>query len=241
MNLLPRLSWLLVPLVGCGFHVDGQARPDDGGSDMSRSDGPRDVAIDAGIDAPIDAAIDAPIDAAPVTTDHPSNADTFLSSDTANTNYSTQTSALADGNAVRNAVFRFDLSSLPASTTITNVELHIWTDDDFGATVTMHEVLESWTEAQATWSVRSTGTAWMTAGAEPPSRGTATIGTVNPSTTFTAFTVPIDTALVQKWANTPATNFGILIRTTDADGSRFATKEHPTVTRRPFLRITHAP
>ncbi|MDX2093893.1 MAG: DNRLRE domain-containing protein [Kofleriaceae bacterium] len=234
---MSRALVLTLGFAGCGFRIEGGGQfVDDAHRDSNTSTG--DGAIDAPIDAPIDSPIDAPV---PVTTDHASVADTFISADTANSNYGGQTSALADGGPVRNALYKFDLSTLPASTMITAVDLYIWTDDDDGGTVTFHEVLQDWTEGNATWNNRIANTTWATAGAEPPSRGTATVGTVMPSQTFTGYVVPIDITLVQKWANTPATNFGLLLRTTDSNGARFVTKENGTTSRRPYLRITHAP
>lgn len=230
---------VLVLLVGCGFQVpstaggptDGAA-PDDAGADAVVLDGP---AIDAAPDAP-------PPDAAiPVTTDHPSVADTFLASDAPSTVFSDQTSALADGDAQRTALFRFDLSAIPVTSVVTGAELAIWTDTDPGAPCTLYPVLQSWDEATATWNVRTTGTSWTAAGAAPPSRGAVAIGTVSPSVADTAYTITLDTATVAGWVASPATNFGVAIITTDANGTRFSTKEKPDTARRPVLRVTHTP
>jgi len=200
-------------------------------------DGPTDVM--GGEPGTVDAAIDAPATA--TTTNHPSVADTFLASDVPNMNFNAQTSALADGDIQRVVLMRFDLSSLPVGTSIVSAELHIWSDTDPGQTCTFYPVLESWDEATTTWNVRTTGTAWMTAGAAPPSRSTIAAATVLPNTAGTEYTVAIPSAVVTGWVATPASNFGLVITTTEADGTRFSTREHPTVTSRPYLRVTHVP
>jgi len=230
---------VLLLLVGCGFQVPSTAGgPTDGAApDDAVSDGaPVDVpAIDAAPDAP-------PPDAAiPVTTDHPSVADTFLASDAATTAFGDQTSALADGDIQRTALFRFDLSAISTTAVVTGAELVIWTDFDPGGTCTFYPVLQAWDEATATWNVRSAGTNWTTAGAAPPSRGTVAIGTVSPGTADTEYRIILDTATVAGWVASPATNFGVAIITTDANGTRFSTKEKTTAALRPVLRVTHAP
>ena len=230
---------VLVLLVGCGFQVpataggptDGAA-PDDEVGDGAQPDSP-----------PIDAAPDAPPpDAAiPVTSDHPSVADTFLASDQPSTVFSDQTSALADGDVQRTALFRFDLSAIPVTSVVTGAELVIWTDFDPGGRCTFYPVLQAWDEATATWNVRTTGTSWTAPGAAPPSRGTVAIGTVNPGTADTEYRITLDTATVAGWVASPATNFGVAIITTDANGTRFSTREKSTVALRPVLRVTHVP
>lgn len=201
---------------------------------------------DAAIDAP---PIDAPPDAfvAPSTTNHPSVADTFIASDFANSTgtaaplFPDQQSALADGGPARNALFRFDLTSIATTAVVSAAELHIWTYDDPGATVTLYPVLEAWDEATATWNQRSTGVAWSAAGAAPPSRGTTPTATVTPSAAFTGYVVTIPAAVVAGWVADPASNHGLVLITTDSDGSRFSTKENTTASVRPYLRVTHTP
>jgi hypothetical protein len=194
-------------------------------------------------DAPADAAADAMPDALvpPSVTNHPVTADTFLASDVATTNFNSQISALTDGDIQRVALFRFDLTTIAATATVSAVELHIWTDDDPGRFVEFYAALESWSETTTTWNVRTTGTNWMTAGAAPPSRGTTVLGTVDPTTTFTEYVVTILPSAVAGWVANPVTNFGFVLVTTNADGTRFATLQHPTAGVHAYLRVTHTP
>lgn len=234
------LSYVAVLVAGCSFTP---------GTYTSGTDDAPPPTADANdeLDAAPDAASDAPPDAfvPPATTNHPSVADTFIASDfpssTNGGDFPTQTSSLTDGGPARNALFRFDLTSIATTATVSAAELHIWTDEDAGETVTLYPVLEAWDEATATWNQRSTGVAWSAAGAAPPSRGTTATATISPSTTFTAYVVTIPPAVVAGWVASPATNHGFVLVTTDADGSRFSTKENATASVRPYLRVTHTP
>jgi hypothetical protein len=222
-------AWALLVTVGCSYEPSRVAgEPGDGaGADAM-------VVVDAAIDA----AVDAP-PAVPVTTDHPSVADTFISTVSPDTNFNSQTSALADLDG-RVALFQFDLASIPTTATIGKVELHIWSDFDEGQTCNFFQVLEAWSETTATGNSRMTGVAWSTPNAEPPSRGTVSFGTVLPTTPNTEFTVTIDPAIITTWVSNPATNLGFAIVSTSTDGARFSTREQ-VATQRPFLRITHTP
>lgn len=232
---------LLALLAACSFEPGGYTAP--------RSETRVDAAlIDApapGDDVMLDAAPDASPDAppiVPVATDHISVADTFIAATTPSVNYNTQMSALVDGAGNDCVVLvRFDLTTIATSALVTAAELHIWTDYDPGAAVTLYPVLESWSEVNASWTDRSPGILWTTAGAAPPSRGATAIGTVSPATANTEYVITLSTATVAGWVANPATNHGIAFVTNDADGTRFSTREHTTTTVRPFLRVTHAP
>lgn len=233
---------VLVALCGCSFQP-GQLGTSTGDADTTRDDG----GVDDGalVDArPIDARPDAPPDAPPpqpATTDHAATADTFLASDVPTGNFNAQTSALVDGDTLRVVVMKFDLSAISTNSVVTAANLHIWTDFDQGADVTIYPLLQSWDETQATWNQRANGMNWTTAGAAPPSRGTTAVGTVNPTSAATGYVVPITAATVQGWVATPANNHGIVFVTNQADGTRFSTREHANTAVRPFLRVTHVP
>jgi hypothetical protein len=230
------MDWMRVAILavvaGCGFSPSSPT----GASDAAPSDGAADAPSSTTVDAKLDDA------ALPRTDDLADLADTFLASDTPTTNYTTQSSALADGDVVRVALFRFDTSAIATSAVVTAAELHIWTDFDPGDTCTFHQVLEAWDDATATWNERSTGVAWTNLGAGPPaSRATVAVGTVDPTVAATGYVVTIDPAVVATWVATPATNFGLAIATTQANGTRFTTRESSTTAAHAFLRVTHAP
>jgi hypothetical protein len=222
-------------LVGCTFHP--------GGSEPAVGDAHGDARGSATRDAAIDVPPDAPINTNPTTTDHAAVADTFLYSGAATTNYSDQTSAIADGDlsgGVSVVVIRFDVSSLSVGTVVTAAELHIWADYDPGAACSVYQLLESWNEATTTWLSRDGVQAWTTTGAAPPSRGTTSLGTIPASQTNTEYVVALDPAVVASWI-TPATNFGLVITNSNADGVRFTSHESGLTTQHAFVRVTHVP
>lgn len=227
---------LCLLLGACGFRVDGGQAPSDGNTDApgdaSGGEGTPDVAIDAPIDMPPQ----------PVTDDYPCTADAGLHDDTPNTNYGTSSSLRLDnGPNINSALFEFELTSIPTTATVTNAELHIWTDDKMGDAHPIYEVLQEWNEASVTWNSRTGGAQWTAAGAEPPSSGTTTLGTLDPQATMTEYTIALPTSLVGTWVATPNTNFGVIIRGTGMSSSTVATREYSNASHRPFLRITYTP
>jgi hypothetical protein len=231
------MRWVVATIVaGCGFAPVAGTSQD--GTDAAGDGVVHDGATDAMHDARV--VLDAPASA--LTDDYADVADTFLASDLPTTVFTTQTSALADGDVLRVALFRFDLSAIAPTATVSAAELHIWTDFDPGGTCTFHQVLESWDDATATWNQRAAGTGWTNAGAEPPGSSAAVaIGTVDPAVAGTEYIVAITPAVVAGWVATPATNFGLAITTTQSDGTRFTTRESATTTAHAFLRVTHIP
>lgn len=67
------------------------------------------------------------------------------------------------------------------------------------------------------------------------------IGAFTPATANTTYTFLLATSVVQGWVSAPATNFGVALATTNADGSRFASRERSTASQRPSLRVTFQP
>lgn len=67
----------------------------------------------------------------------------------------------------RHAILRFDISDIPAGSTISAVTLEITHYDiEVASTVYLHKNLRSWVESEATWNIYSTGNNWTTAGAQ---------------------------------------------------------------------------
>jgi hypothetical protein len=227
-----RLCAIAVLVAGCNFALPGPTDPN--GPPMI--DG---AAVPPGDTAPPDtSAADAP-PAGATTTDHVATADTWLHSQLPDQNFSGDHVVIPDGSPVAIALMQFDLTAL-AGAQVSQVELHIFTDFDPGAEVRAFPLTEAWSETEATFNQRANGLAWSTAGAAPPSRGTAAIATFTPSPQFTEFVVPFDTATVAAWVATPSANFGFAITSVNSDGPKLVSREGPEGTR-PFLRITHTP
>src|SRR5262249_20882180 len=139
------------------------------------------------------------------------------------------------------AMIRADLSTIPTTATVQSVVLHIWVSSDVGDTVSLFQMLEAWDEANARWIERAPGMNCSAAGAAPPSRATMSLATLTPDVTFTEQTATLPTTVVQGWVTTPATNFGLAIATTKADGSTWRTRENASAASHPYFAITYLP
>ncbi len=222
-------------LAGCGFEVHTGAQSSDATTrDTSMLD-----------DAAIDVAIDAPVTA--VMVDVPCVGDVYLRTTLSpDENTNDRPYVIVDGNTyVAPGLFRFDLSAIPSSAQITSAEITLTLEGTGGAPMQIYQLLESWDEETVTSNRRrfasGMSTPWTGAGATPPSRGTTQIGLLSPTGTGIAVSATIETAVVQSWVASPATNYGVLLGTNDDDGAQFSSRETAVPSSRPFMRITYIP
>jgi spore coat protein A, manganese oxidase len=164
----------------------------------------------------------------------------------------------------RRALVSFDLSGIPAGSTITGATLSMYmsrTSATAPATVTLRRVLASWGEAasdpngqegrgtasrngDATWLHRFYPTTfWSAPGGDFSSTVSAStsIGTAYQIYTWSAPGMATD---VQSWVNNASTNFGwILIGDESAPHTarRFESRETSTASQRPQLMVTFTP
>jgi hypothetical protein len=165
------------------------------------------------------------------------------------------------GNA-RRAVLAFDLSSIPAGSTITAVTLRLNVSMTISGDVqvTVHRLAASWgegtsvalggqgggiaaTPGDATWLHRFYDTTfWSTPGGDfnPTPSAVQTVGFAGPYQWSGAGLV----ADVQSWLNTPAQNFGWLVHGDEgvlSSAKRFDTHEHVNPDVRPKLIVQFTP
>jgi PEP-CTERM motif len=165
---------------------------------------------------------------------------------------------------IRRALLQFDIaSSIPVGSTINSVSLRLTqTRHGPNAIVESMEIrplLAFWgegtganagtgnapTAGAVTWNFREFNTnAWSPGGSFGPASGSASFGLTN----FTATTFSSQPAMVtdvQSWLNTPATNFGWLLKyvneTTGFGAREIASKENATASWRPQLTIDFTP
>ena len=167
-------------------------------------------------------------------------ADTYLSSWNPDTNYGGSTiAALRPG--VMPALFRFDLSALPANAAITQAELAVFTAGRTNAnslTAAAYRLLRAWEETQATANIAKTGQPWsapLAAGAgdrESTALSSATLA----ATGWTTFDV---TAAARGWQSNPAANFGVVLAATSADAVQYslASREASPADQHPILTV----
>ena len=154
---------------------------------------------------------------------------------------------LNGGNALRRALLRFDVSTIPTGAIINTVTLGLTQTRHGGLSVAenleLHRVSAAWgegtsngigqgsapTPGDATWNFRQFNTlSWTSPGGDfAATSGTTTIGIVD--TAYTFATQPGLVADVQSWVNNPSSNFGWLLKTAtelNADGARqFGSRE----------------
>jgi hypothetical protein len=169
----------------------------------------------------------------------------------------------AGSGGFRRALIGFDLSSIPAGSTINSVNLRLTVNKVRGTTSTpfsLHRLNAAWNEGTSavgatvpdgqgeaatpgdpTWANRIfPGTPWATPGGDFNSTASATtnITTVG-NYTWTSAQLAAD---VQAWVNSAATNFGWLLKSnevTQLQAKRIGSRESPTVAERPVLTVVY--
>ncbi|HWZ96286.1 MAG TPA: DNRLRE domain-containing protein [Candidatus Dormibacteraeota bacterium] len=175
--------------------------------------------------------------------------DTYLDQSNATNNFGSTTPLLVQNsgsNAVRRALFVFDLSVLPnVGVKTATLTLRVVSAPSSTRTYRANYVTSLWNETGASWSNRlnaaSASTAWGAAGGD----FNASIGSASNSASVTsgsatlAFTV---TAAVQAWYNGGA-NYGLLVKDNTETGASvptsFSSNEDATPANRPQLTVTY--
>jgi hypothetical protein len=166
-----------------------------------------------------------------------------------------------DGFKNRRALLAFDLSSIPAGSTINSVTLTLFLAQasalSLNTTVSVHPVMANWgegtslgnlgnpapsTPGDATWIHRSFNTQlWATPGGDfdPQVSASTIMSSAGQTYSWTGAGLAED---VQAWITTPATNFGWLLRgneAVDQSAVRFNSKEVANPAHRPQLTVNY--
>jgi hypothetical protein len=153
--------------------------------------------------------------------------DTRIKENSANTNYGTDINIEVSNYGVgdtSNVLIEFDVSSIPAGSTIDSATLSIYNPLLVGSfTMAIYRLLVSWTEAGATWNSRNGTNNWSTAGAQGSGTDHAESATqsgvaASASSSWTNFTVTDD---VQAFVD-GTTNYGWVIDPDSAPSSDYA-------------------
>jgi hypothetical protein len=165
------------------------------------------------------------------------------------------------GASIRRGLVAFDLSSIPAGSTITSVSLNLFLNrtSALSENVALHKVLADWGEGasnagepgglgttpapgDATWNFRFYNTTlWTTPGGDFVSGASASTPVSAPLNVYTWGSTTQMVADVQGWLNQPGTNFGWVIRGDEtglSNAMRFDSREGAN---RPTLSITFTP
>jgi hypothetical protein len=168
----------------------------------------------------------------------------------------------------KRGLIKFDISEIPAGSTITGVtlSLHLSTTISADVPVSLHRALADWGEAasdaglpggqgaiaepgDATWLHRFYDqTLWSgpggVAGVDYTQMPSATTAVGAPLVYYTWVSTPELVSDVQAWLNAPASNFGWFIigdETVNATAKRFDTRENPDPSVRPVLTVSYSP
>ena len=149
---------------------------------------------------------------------------------------------------------KFDVSSVPASSTINSATLRLYVTDKRSQllsdqAVSVHPVTSEWGESQVTW-VRRTSVNWSPAGGAYGGSIASVLFSSMSTGAWVTFSIPAST--VQSWVDSPSSNCGVLIKLDpDSDPGtgavekfnivQFASSEKIPSSQRPRLEITYAP
>ncbi|MFO1485862.1 MAG: GEVED domain-containing protein [Verrucomicrobiaceae bacterium] len=175
----------------------------------------------------------------------PTSADSWLNANTTTTNYGSSTTMRVDSSAGGagngRPVLKFDLSSIPAGSTITAATLSlnaVTVSDVSSRAIRLYPLNQSFVESQVTWNQQSSGVNWSTAGG---SYGAELANTNVTTTGQYSWSGSSLIAQVQSWVDAPSGNLGLLLGDTDSGTvtKDFATKEDATPSRRPVLLVDY--
>ncbi len=110
------------------------------------------------------------------------------------------------------SLIRFDISQLPAGATITGAQLALdtfHTPSTMGS-VTVHEQLEPRTDWETTWNERALGVPWTAPGCGIGSRSADVLARFEPYEKL-VYELPLPASVVQRWADDPSTNHGLVL------------------------------
>jgi hypothetical protein len=172
--------------------------------------------------------------------------DAMLNSGSATKNYGSSTSIDVDGSPDKAALLRWDLSSVPADASVESASITLRLSSGTNHEYEIYELLQSWNEAQTTWSQSASGSSWGAAGAQQGGidRGTTVLGTITSSSTGFV-TIALNSAgiaVVQNWITDPTSNHGFVIQdyaNSTSDGFTMSSSEHSTVSYRPRLTVAY--
>jgi len=148
---------------------------------------------------------------------------------TPNTNYGSGTTSYVGRDKQLNIfelLLLFDVSSVPAGSTVTSATLGVYHVDMYGSeanfVLSAYRVIRVWTAAAATWNTATTGVAWGTAGCANTTTdrsGTAEYTRTVGYATMGVYLSGTVTSLVQGWVDGTYTNSGVLLTGSAVDSA----------------------
>lgn len=169
------------------------------------------------------------------------NTDTKIASKKATTNYGNDAKMTIDGDPDEAGLFRWDVSAIPAGSTVTSVTIDLNVTGSSKDTYEVYALQRAWNELAATWQRYANGANWATAGASGAAdQQSAVLGTLAAASKG-VYRINLNAAgvtAVQAWINNPSANYGIIIKDySTSKAVEFTTSETKTASQRPKLTI----
>ena len=161
----------------------------------------------------------------------PPDSDTWISESYPDSNYGSDTTLRINNTAGdrNHALYHFDLSSIPAGSTVVTATLRLYiTQYDSLGDLMIHRLTQDWTEFTTTWN--TIGKSY-----EPKSYGS--IARQSAAGTWASANL---TALTQAWVNNPGANHGILLSTNSSNLTSLYSSREAAAEIRPYLEVTTA-
>jgi hypothetical protein len=167
--------------------------------------------------------------------------DTYINSKSTGTNFGTSTTLLIDGSPDYATLLKWDVSAIPAGSTVTSAVIELNVTNTSSGTYEVYALQRAWDELSANWQRYVTGQNWSTAGANSAAdRGTSALGTISP-TNSGVYRITLNAAgiaAVQSWTDNPAANFGVILQDYGvSSGADFSSSEASSPSLRPKLII----
>ncbi|NNC49866.1 MAG: DNRLRE domain-containing protein [Flaviramulus sp.] len=185
-----------------------------------------------------------------VTCDFIATQDTYIKKKEASNNYGDCELLTIDreGGDLHRALFQFDLSGIPATSTIISSQLRLYTENGNGMNVSVYQIgaTDAWDEGSScdgngvsNWNVRQGTSNWSTSGVVGPSDGGSPLATIDGGSDG-IHSWPL-TALTQGWFNGTITNNGVMVGSPDGGGDRTIDYDSRETTTGipPVLRVTY--
>ena len=171
--------------------------------------------------------------------------DAVLKAQSPTTNYGTGVENELDGSPDEATLLYWDVTAIPAGSTIESVDITFNTTNTSGATYEVYDIKRPWIENEATWSEFATGQSWSIAGADGSlDRGSTVLGAITaPSTGSTTISLNTEgVAVVQAWVDDPASNHGLISQDyiNHSNGLDFSAREVSNATSRPKLTVAYS-
>lgn len=196
--------------------------------------------------------ITAPVPASdPRTLNASAVADTAIVESTPKVNYDSAASLYSDGDEPAGSgqdayvLLRFDLSRIPAGSTVNSARLVLNVTNTTSQTYEAYALEKAWVERQAAWRWSRSGSWWEVAGARGATdHSTTSLASLTPSSSGQqAFALNASgVAKVQEWLYDPVANNGLIVAdSSNTDGFDFYSREAFDPSLRPVLQVVYTP